>query len=129
VEVNMSDGGQQRASSRATVRIEDRRQLGFPAEALLEALLAMDHKRHGWLWRAVSPKLHIEGAEPKTVIVEALRLADSEPERVEFDLQYIAAAIIHYCWLEHVPVPRGARKEVRLTAEGAVLLLSQTITI
>jgi hypothetical protein len=89
----------------------------------------LDHQRHGWLWRAVSPKLLIEGAEPKSVVVEALRLATSDPERVEFDVRHVAAAIIHYCWLEHVPVPRNARKEVRLTTEGAVLLLSQTITI
>jgi hypothetical protein len=125
----MSDGGQQRVSPKATVRIEDRRQLAFPIDALLEALLALDHQRHGWLWRAVSPKLLIEGTEPKSVVVEALRLATSDPERVEFDVRHVAAAIIHYCWLEHVPVPRNARKEVRLTTEGAVLLLSQTITI
>jgi hypothetical protein len=126
-DVPMSDGGQRRPLERARVRIEDRRQLGFPKDALLEALLTWDHHRHGWLWRAVDHTLCIEGAQSTSVVVEARRLASSDPERMAFDVQHVAAAIIHYCWREHIPVPRSARKEVKLTAEGAVLLLSQSI--
>jgi hypothetical protein len=124
----MSDGGEQRPARKARVRIEDRRQLGFPTEALLEALLALDQQHHGWLWRAVDHALSIEGAEFRSVAVEARRLPTSALERVSFDLQHIAAAIIHYCWREHIPVPRHARKEVKLTGEGAVLLISQTLS-
>ena len=123
----MSDGGQRRPFERARVRIEDRRQLGFPTDALLEALLTWDHHRGGWLWRAVDHRLRIEGAESASVVVEARRLASSDPEQMAFDLQHVAAAIIHYCWREHIPVPRSARKEVKLTAEGAVFLLSLSI--
>jgi len=125
----MSDAVQQRLAPKARLRIEDRRQLGFPNDALLDALLALDHQRHGWLWRAANPTIHVEGGEPTSVSVEARRLPDAEPERIVFDLKHIAAAMIHYCWLEHIPIPRNARKEVKLSPEGAVLLLSQTISV
>jgi hypothetical protein len=126
-DVPMSDGGLRRPLERARVRIEDRRQIGFPTDALLDALLTWDHHRHGWLWRAVDHILRIEGAESTSVVVEARRQASGDPERMVFDVQHVAAAIIHYCWREHIPVPRSARKEVKLTAEGAVLLLSHSI--
>jgi hypothetical protein len=109
------------------VKIEDHRQLRLSLEDTLEALLSLDRQMGGWLWRASEHAVSLESGETQTLLVLARRRPGAEPETVRFDRQRIGAAIIHYCHLLRIPLPRGARKEIELGPEGAVLLLSLSI--
>jgi hypothetical protein len=109
------------------VQIEDNRQLRLSLDDALEALLSLDRQTGGWLWRATEHAVSFETGETQALVVQARRSSGAEPETVRFERQHIGAAIIHYCHVLRVPLPRGARKEIELSAEGAVLLLSLTI--
>jgi hypothetical protein len=116
------------ASAPATrVKIEDRRQLHLSLEDTLEALLSLDRQGGGWLWRACEHAVSLESGDSKALLVQARRTPGAEPETVRFERQHIGAAIIHFCHILRVPLPRGARKEIELTPEGVVLRLSQLI--
>jgi hypothetical protein len=105
----------------------DHRELRLSLDDALEALLSLDRQSGGWLWRATEHTVSFETAEPQAIVVQARRAPGAEPESVRFERQRIGAAIIHYCHVLRVPLPRGARKEIELSPEGAALLLSQTI--
>jgi hypothetical protein len=109
------------------VRIEDNRRLRLTLEDTLEALLSLDRQSGGWLWRASEHTVNLATEEPQALAVQARRSAGAEPETVRFERQHIGAAIIHYCHLLRVPLPRGARKEIELSADGAVLVLTLTV--
>lgn len=110
------------------VQIEETRQLRLSLQDTLEALLSLDRQSGGWLWRATGHTVSFEQIEERAaLVVQALRTGASEPETMRFERQHIGAAIIHYCRLLRVPLPRRARKEIELGAEGATLLLTQSI--
>jgi len=109
------------------VRIDDHRQLRLSLDDTLEALLSLDRQSGGWLWRATEHAVSLEADEAQALVVQARRTPGAEPESVRFERQHIGAAIIHYCHMLRVPLPRGARKEIELSAEGAVLMLSLTV--
>jgi hypothetical protein len=109
------------------VRIEDNRRLRLTLEDTLEALLSLDRQSGGWLWRASEHTVKLETDEAQGLTVQARRTAGAEPETVRFERQHIGAAIIHYCHILRVPLPRGARKEIELSADGAVLVLTLSV--
>jgi len=109
------------------VRIEDNRRLRLTLEDTLEALLSLDRQSGGWLWRASEHTVKLETDEAQALTVQARRTAGAEPETVRFERQHIGAAIIHYCHILRVPLPRGARKEIELSADGAVLVLTLSV--
>jgi hypothetical protein len=109
------------------VRIEDNRRLRLTLEDTLEALLSLDRQSGGWLWRASEHTVKLETDEAQALTVQARRTAGAEPETVRFERQHIGAAIIHYCHILRVPLPRGARKEIELSTDGAVLVLTLSV--
>jgi hypothetical protein len=109
------------------VRIEDNRRLRLTLDDTLEALLSLDRQSGGWLWRATAHAVSLETDEAQALLVQARRTPGAEPESVRFERQHIGAAIIHYCHMLRVPLPRGARKEIELSADGAVLALSLSV--
>jgi hypothetical protein len=115
------------AAPTTRVKIEDNRQLRLSLDDALEALLSLDRQSGGWLWRATEHAVSVETGDTPALVVQARRTAGAEPESVRYERQHIGAAIIHYCHMLRVPLPRGARKEIELNAEGAVLLLSLTV--
>jgi len=109
------------------VQIEDSRRLCLTLDDTLEALLSLDRQSGGWVWRGTGHAVRLETEEAQALLVQARRTPGAEPETVRFEPQHIGAAIIHYCHMLRVPLPRGARKEIELSADGAVLVLSLTI--
>ena len=109
------------------VKIEDNRRLRLTLDDALEALLSLDRQSGGWLWRASEHAVRLDTDEAQALAVQARRAAGAEPEIVRFERQHIGAAIIHYCHTLRIPMPRGARKEIELSADGVVLVLSMTV--
>jgi hypothetical protein len=109
------------------VKVEDNRRLSLNLEDALEALLSLDRQTGGWLWRATGHTVRLDTDEAQALVVQARRSGGAEPETVRFERQHIGAAIIHYCHSLRIPMPRGARKEIELGADGVVLVLSMTI--
>jgi hypothetical protein len=109
------------------VRIEDNRRLRLTLDDALEALLALDRQSGGWLWRATEHAVRLDTDEAQALAVLARRTPGADPETVRFERQHIGAAIIHYCHTLRIPMPRGARKEIELGADGVVLVLSMTV--
>lgn len=111
------------------VAITDARTLTFSREATLEALLEIDRKWNGWLWRSVEHRmsLHEPAGEEKSLAIHALRGAEREAKTMFFTRSHVGAAIIHYCYLLRIPLPRSGKKVIDFTADGAVLQISQTI--
>jgi hypothetical protein len=103
--------------------LEERRELTMHGQALLEALLEFDRVNNGWLWRATEHRLSINTEASPPVVVEAKRNDGDELARAEFSIGHVAATFIHMCRTLRIPMPRNSRKEVKITAEGATLIL------
>jgi hypothetical protein len=103
--------------------LEERRELTMHGQALLEALLEFDRVNNGWLWRATEHRLSINPEASPPVVVEAKRNDGDELSRAEFSIGHVAATFIHMCRTLRIPMPRNSRKEVKITAEGATLIL------
>jgi len=105
------------------LQLDERRELTMGPVTLLEALLEFDRVGNGWLWRASDHTIRIEPTEPPTVVVEASRDAGGAPESVTFSIGHVGATFIHLCRTLRIPMPRTAQKQIRLTTEGASLVL------
>jgi len=115
------------AAPDSRVKVEDNRRLSLTLGDALEALLSLDRQTGGWLWRGTGHAVRLATDEAQALVVQARRTAGAEPETVRFERQHIGAAIIHYCHSLRIPMPRGARKEIELSADGVVLVLSMTV--
>jgi hypothetical protein len=109
------------------MRIAETRQLRLSLDGLLEALLALDRQKNGWVWRGRDHAISVGGAADGSVVVEARRDSSATPQRMSYDRAFVAAALIHFCFLMRVPLPRTAQKEIEVTEEGAVLSITQII--
>jgi hypothetical protein len=123
----MDAGAKPKIDGTTRMRILETRQLRLSLHGLLEALLALDRQKNGWVWRATDHQLTVDDNGEGSVTVQARRDASSEPQRMTFDCAFVAAAVIHFCFLMRVPLPRNAHKDIEVTADGAALKITQTI--
>jgi hypothetical protein len=104
-----------------TIMVSEYRQIVFSNEALRVALFELERRQK---------------IKPPPGVIVACQLAEDHPMRarltfhnalldeqhvVEVDENSLAAALIHYCIKEHIPIPKEAKKCLKLV-DGSISL-------
>jgi hypothetical protein len=106
-----------------TLSIRETRSLVLSTETLVDALLELDRGLGGNAWRStVSAPTLEDGAEVKLVLTARAPGAATD-ERLEFGAARIVAAIVNYCRLNKVPLPKKSAKAVKIADDGVILVL------
>jgi len=111
----------------ARLRLAERREIHLPPDVALEALLGFDRHQNGWLWRATEHAVSVRTDPAPVVVVKCLRSAAEGVAEMRFGAEHVGAALIHFCWVLRIPIPRQAQKEIRITDQGVTLVMSQMI--
>ncbi|MBL8838302.1 MAG: hypothetical protein JNL66_18780 [Alphaproteobacteria bacterium] len=113
----------------AKLPITEIRQLVFPKDTLLDALLYVDRQNKGWLHRAVIHEIQISGGDALTVQVTAERDGAKAATKVPFKPAEIAATMIRYCKALKIPLPRNASKQLELQGDSLCLKITVNVTV
>lgn len=113
----------------AKLLIYESRRLVLPLETALDAVLELDRERGGRLSLAAISNARIEAGEKPCLAFDVMQSDALEPERRSYPLAAIAAAVIHYCWKNKIPLPRNATKSIEIVPEGFALSLQGTVEI
>jgi len=111
------------------VLIYETRRLILPLETVVDAVLGLDRERGGRLWTATITDARIETGENPGLVLEARQAEALQSERRVYPLAAIAAAMIHYCWMNKVPLPRNSTKSIDIVPEGFALSLQGIVEI
>jgi hypothetical protein len=113
----------------AKLLIYESRRLVLPIETVIDAVLELDRERGGRLSMATISNPRVETGEKPCLVFEAEQPDALSPERRSYPLAAIAAAVIHYCWKNRIPLPRNATKSIDIVPEGFALSLQGTVEI
>lgn len=111
------------------VLIYESRRLILPLETVVDAVLDLDRERGGRLSMATVTDARIQAGENAALILEVQAPEAVAPERLEYPLPAIAAAVIRYCWKNRVPLPRNWTKTIDIVPEGFALSLQGSVEI
>ncbi|HYM42177.1 MAG TPA: hypothetical protein VET46_05340 [Steroidobacteraceae bacterium] len=111
------------------VLIYESRRLILPLETVVDAVLDLDRERGGRLSMATVTDARIQEGEKAALILEVQAPEAVAPERLEYPLPAIAAAVIRYCWKNKVPLPRNWTKTIDIVPEGFALSLQGSVEI
>lgn len=111
------------------VLIYESRRLILPLETVVDAVLGLDRERGGRLWTATITDARIQTGDSAGLILEARQPDAVATEQRVYPLAAVAAAVIHYCWMNKVPLPRNATKSIDIVPEGFALSLQGTVEI
>ncbi len=109
--------------------ITEIRQLVFPKDTLLDAILYVDRVDKGWLHRAVIQEIQVTGGDDLSVVVTAERDGAKSWTKVGFKPAQIAATMIRYCKALKIPLPRNARKQLELQGDSLCLKITVNVTV
>ena len=109
--------------------IFETRRLVLPLETVVDAILELDRERGGRLTLSSIRDARIEEGESPALVLETLNADALSPERPRYSLPAIAAAVIHYCWKNKVPLPRNWTKSIEIVPEGFALSLHGTVEL
>jgi hypothetical protein len=113
----------------AKLLIYESRRLVLPLETVIDAVLELDRERGGRLSMASISDARIETGEQPCLVFEATHADAVTPERRSYPLAAVAAAVIHYCWKNKIPLPRNSAKSIDIVPEGFALSLQGTVEI
>jgi len=111
-----------------TLKINETRRIVLPIETVVEAVLQFDRDRAGTLWRGSVLDASIE-SQPVPGLLLSVRLSGSENIERTFGLPAIAAAIINYCRLAKIPLPRQGKKTIEPVPEGFAFCIETTVNM
>ena len=111
------------------VLIYESRRLILPLETVVDAVLDLDRERGGRLSMATVTDARIQEGAKAALILEVQAPEAVAPERLEYPLPAIAAAVIRYCWKNKVPLPRNWTKTIDIVPEGFALSLQGSVEI
>jgi hypothetical protein len=109
--------------------IHETRRLTLPIETAVEAVLQFDRDSGGVLWQGTILDASI-AAEPTPGLCLVVRTRRAEAiEQRTYTLPAIAAAIINYCRLARIPLPRGGKKTLVVVPEGFAFCVETTVNM
>lgn len=112
------------------VSIHEVRRLVLPIETVVDAVLLFDRERAGTLSRAAVVEAKVASGDDEAGLVLVVRNAGSETlESRKFALPALAAAIIHYCWIARIPLPRHGAKTLEIVPEGFAFSIESTLQL
>jgi hypothetical protein len=100
-------------------KIIEVRYFAFSATAVIDALLAAERENGGSLHQLPVVKFAIEQAKEFTVTLSLYNLTKTEQYR--FGPEQVAAALIQYCRLRKIPLPRAGKKSLEMKGDNLCL--------
>lgn len=112
------------------VSIHEVRRLILPIETVVDAVLLFDRDRAGALVHATIVEAKVASADDEPGLVLMVRSSGSETvESRRIALPAVAAAIIHYCWIARIPLPRHGAKTLEIVPEGFAFSIESTLQL
>lgn len=109
--------------------IQESRRLVLPLETAVQAVLQFDSDSGGRLAQDTILEARID-TEPAPCLVLIVRSRKSEAiENHTFNLPTLAAAIINYCRVAKIPLPRNAKKTLEVVPDGLAFCVETTISL
>jgi hypothetical protein len=109
--------------------IQESRRLVLPLETAVQAVLQFDSDSGGHLAHDAILDARIEqDPSPCLVLIVRSRRSESISDHT-FNLAALAAAIINYCRLAKIPLPRNAKKTLEIVPEGIAFCVETTINL
>lgn len=113
----------------AKVSIHEVRRLTLPLDTVVDAILQLDRDRSGELSRGTVVAASVERGEDEGVAL-TVRLPGSEAiQQRMFPLPMIAAAIINYCYVSRIPLPRNGAKKIEIVPEGFAFTIESALQL
>ncbi len=106
------------------------RLLTFPKETLTDVIITVDKAMGGWLAHGVihGVVLHGSGNGPM-ITVRAARGGGTAVDEMHFRPEQVAAALIRYCQLVKIPLPRKAQKSLEVHGDTLVMRVALQFTV
>jgi hypothetical protein len=101
--------------------VSEYRQLVFSNEALRVALFELERRQKFKPPPGVIVACQLAEDHPMCARLTFHNALLDEQHVVEVDENSLAAALIHYCITEHIPIPKGAEKRLKLI-DGSISL-------
>lgn len=109
--------------------IQESRRLVLPLETAVQAVLQFDSDGGGRLAQDTILEAWIDTEpSPSLVLVVRSRTAQRIENRT-FNVPTLAAAIINYCRLAKIPLPRNAKKTLEVVPDGLAFCVETTISL
>jgi hypothetical protein len=115
----------------AQTLIYENRRLRFPLDTLVDALIELEDKQGHWPQRATVVGAAIDNSDEgrECVVLSVHRPESGEVVERRYSLPMLAAAIVNYCVLLRVPLPRNSSKSIQVLPDGVALVLENTVIL
>jgi hypothetical protein len=115
----------------ANTLIHESRRLQFPLDTLVDALIELEDKQGHWPARTTVVGASIDNSEGNGagVVLSVHRPEGGAVTERRYSLSMIAAAIVNYCLILRVPIPRNSTKSIQLLTDGVALVLENTVML
>ena len=105
------------------------RTLTFPKETLTDVIVTIDKAMGGWLAHAVIHGIDLRSGGDAMITVRAVRGGGTAVDEMAFRPEQVAAALIRYCQLVKIPLPRKAQKSLEVHGETLVMRIALQFTV
>ena len=101
--------------------VKERRQIVFENQDLIDALLAFDREHAKKFAPRRKVTCVVSKDEPVRAKLTLVGPSNDQEETFEIDTNNLAAALLWYCMKLGVPMPKRARKELRVLGDSVTL--------
>lgn len=109
--------------------LNEQRQIGFSGALLREAVMSFDREHNGRLWRAADPIVTVVAGGGGRIEIEVPSADGATRDKVDRSAAWVAAACLHFCFANRIPVPRQATKRIEPIEGGLQLVIEMTISV
>jgi hypothetical protein len=103
------------------VKILEIRYFAFSTAAVIDALQAADRENGGTLDRLPVTAMEIEDGAEFAAVLTVVNV--TRHKKIRFNAEQIGAALIQYCRLRKIPLPRAGRKSLEMRGGNLCLKL------
>lgn len=105
------------------------RTLTFPKETLVDVIVTIDKAMGGWLAHALIHEIELRSGGGPMVVVKAMRGGGRAVDEMTFRPEQVAAALIRYCQLVKIPLPRKAQKSLEVHGDTLCMKVALQFTV
>ncbi len=116
----------------ANTLIHESRRLLLPFDTVVDAIIELEIKHGRWPANAVLVEVAMHAGEEDGSRSVVLSIRPQHQESIvkrTYTMPLIAAAIVNYCLITRVPMPRSSTKTIEILPEGIALHLENTLML
>ena len=116
----------------ANTLIHESRRLLLPFDTVVDAIIELEIKHGRWPANAALVEVAMHAGEEdgsRSVVLSIRPPRQEDIVKRTYTLPLIAAAIVNYCLITRVPMPRSSTKTIEILPEGIALHLENTLML